>query len=253
MEKNCLIFDEAVSFDVLDSSDTELKAFLNYNPIHREYTKRQNIPERSVEETDRGGWRGYDRVYSKYFKNIRNDKLKILEIGIHAGYGIYAWQNYFRNSMIYGIDINWNTDMIQHRNDLKIKHPLFKKAKLYNIDSTDKNHWIEFYGKQFDIIIDDGGHHPKTQVATFDCGWKYLKSKGLYFIEDVGHRYGEEELNFLSDKIESHKREFDEINIYYHENVGLKYVLQNKFYVKKNNIKNKNVSNIEYIIAIRKK
>lgn len=251
-----MIFNNAVFVETLDKSDTDLKKFLNYNPIHNEYTRKQKnngIIGRNPEETDRGGWRGYDRVYSKYFENIRQEKLKILEIGINEGYGIYAWQNYFQNSTIYGIDNSLAPRMISHRDDLREKHPLFKKARLYNLDSTKEDHWLQFYGKKFDIIIDDGDHHPDSQIKTFECAWKYLKSGGLYFIEDVGHRYGESSLKNLSDTIDSCKHEFEELNIYYHNNLGLKQVLKNKYYVEKHNIKNTNVSDVEYIIAIRKK
>ena len=88
-----MIFDKAPHYDVLSPSDIELKEYLNYNPVHNAYTKRQNLPGRSPTETDRAGWRGYDRVYTKYFKDIRNDKLDILEVGIKEGYGIWKGKN----------------------------------------------------------------------------------------------------------------------------------------------------------------
>jgi predicted O-methyltransferase YrrM len=248
-----MIFSNAKYYDELTPSDVNLKKFLNYNPVHNSYTIKQNIPERNPNETDRGGWRGYDRVYSKYFKDIRDNDLKVLEIGINEGYGIYAWQNYFKNATIYGIDNDWSSFKITHRNTLKQNHPLFKKARLYNVNSTKEDNWLQFYGKKFDIIIDDGDHHPNSQKQTFLCAWKYLKKGGLYFIEDVGHRYGEDCLKSLSDIILSYKKEFAELNIYYHNNLGLKQVLTNKFYVDKHNIKNTNVNDVEYIIAIRKR
>jgi hypothetical protein len=247
-----MIFNNSISYEKLPISDLELKKFLNYNPIHNAYTKKQNVSGRNLDETDRGGWRGYDRVYSKYFKKIRTKELNILEIGIKEGYGIYAWQRYFTNSKIYGIDNDWSSNTIYQRNELKHKHSLFKLAKLYNIDSTKKNNWLEFYGKQFDIIIDDGNHYPNAQLETFKCGWKYLKSGGLYFIEDIGHRYDDEKLKELSDYLVSKSNDFKEIKIYYHDNVGLKHLLTNKRFVKRRNIKS-DASTIEYIVAIRKK
>lgn len=251
-----MIFNNAVHFDTLNQSDEDLKKFLNYNPIHNEYTRRQvkaGIPGRNPNETDRGGWRGYDRVYSKYFRDIKYDNLKVLEIGINEGYGVYAWQNYFKNSTVYGIDNNWSPAKIEHRDTLKQKHPIFKKARLYDLDSTKEDHWLQFYGKKFDIIIDDGDHHPDSQKQTFMCAWKYLKKDGLYFIEDVGHRYGEESLKSFSDILSSYSKEFFELNIYYHKNLGLKQILMDELYVSTYNIKNTNVSDVEYIIAIRKR
>jgi hypothetical protein len=247
-----MIFNDSIYYEKLPASDLELKAFLNYNPIHNAYTRKQNIPGRNPGETDRGGWRGYDRVYSKYFKKIRTKELNVLEIGIKEGYGIYAWQRYFTNSKIYGIDNDWNNGIIYLRNELRDKHALFKLAKLYNIDSTKEDNWLEFYGKSFDIIIEDGNHHPTAQLETFKCGWKYLKSGGLYFIEDVGHRYDDEKLKDLSDYLVSKSNEFKEMKIYHHDNVGLKHLLADKKFVKSRNIKG-DASTIEYVIAIKKK
>lgn len=252
-----MIFDNAKHFDTLPPSDPDLKAYLNYNPVHNAYTKRQNLPGRSPTETDRAGWRGYDRVYTKYFKNIRNEKLDILEIGIKEGYGIYAWQKYFKNATLYGLDVDWQPGIIQQRNVLKEKHSLFKKARLYNLNSTLEDNWLQFYGKQFDIIIDDGDHQPASQISTFKHGWKYLKSGGLFFIEDVGHRYGEDQIENLSDTIKSYRKQIKEMNIYYHDNTGLKVWLdkasKNAEFANRNGFKNVNASSNEYVIAIRKK
>lgn len=248
-----MIFDKSSHYDTLPSSDPELKKFLNYNPVHNNYTRKQNIPGRNPNETDRGGWRGYDRVYSKYFHKLKNENLKIMEIGIKEGYGIYAWQNYFVNASLYGIDIDWNPSIIVERNNLKQRHPQFKKARLYNIDSTKEDNWIEFYGKTFDIIIDDGDHHPDAQIATFKSAWKYLKNGGLYFIEDIGHRYGKSSIERLSDFISSQKSEFVDMEIYHHDNVGLKHLLSNERFCKERGITENNVSSLEYIVAIRKK
>lgn len=237
-----MIFNNTKHYDTLPLSDFELKEYLNYNPVHNEYTRRQNFPERNPNETDRAGWRGYDRVYTQYFKSIKKDKLNVLEIGIKEGYGIYAWQKYFENATIYGIDNDWNPSIIQQRDNIKRKHSLFRKARLYNLDSTREDNWLQFYGKKFDVIIDDGDHNPKSQIETLKCAWKYLKNNGLYFIEDIGHRYGEDKLIELSNVIESMKHEFLDIRIYNHDNAGLKRTL-----------KNKDVSTLEYILSIRKK
>lgn len=252
-----MIFDNAIHYSELPESDLDLKNYLNYNPVHNAYTKKQNFPGRSPTETDRGGWRGYDRVYTKYFVPLREEKLNILEIGIKEGYGIYAWQKYFKNATLYGLDIDWKPGIITQRNILKNKHKLFQKARLYNLDSTKEDNWIHFYGKEFDIIIDDGDHHPYSQIETFKHGWKYLKAGGLFFIEDVGHRYGEECIKHLSDFIESRKDQIELIDIYYHNNTGLQVWLnlgkKNQKFAIKSGLKNLDATSNEYIIAIRKK
>ena len=46
---------------------------------------------------------GYIDIYHDYFKEIKDEKLKILEIGIADGYSILTWSDYFKNSTIIGI------------------------------------------------------------------------------------------------------------------------------------------------------
>ena len=45
--------------------------------------------------------------------------------------------------------------------------------------------WIETSGGNFDIIIDDGGHHNCQIINTFEKLWPQLKPGGYYFIEDL--------------------------------------------------------------------
>ena len=49
---------------------------------------------------------GYTTVYEEYFESLRNQKLKILEIGIADGKSLLTWSDYFNNSTIIGIDIH---------------------------------------------------------------------------------------------------------------------------------------------------
>ena len=49
---------------------------------------------------------GYIKIYEKYFEEIRNKELKILEIGIADGKSLLTWSDYFKNSTIIGIDIH---------------------------------------------------------------------------------------------------------------------------------------------------
>lgn len=238
-----MIFDKAIHYSKLPESISNLKEYLNYNPPHNEYTRKQNIAERNPNETDRGGWRGYDRVYSKYFRELSKEKMNILEIGIMHGYGILAWNRFFTNSNVYGVDINHNTTMLVELMKIENDFPWFVRNNLKFFDTTKADDWLEFYGKTFDIIIDDGGHHPKTQIETFKNAWNYLKKGGLYFIEDISHRYGEDELRELSDCLLSYEKEFDFIEVYAHNNDGLKKVFKDR--------PNLNVE--EYITAIKKK
>ena len=44
---------------------------------------------------------GYSKIYKKYFENIKNDKLNILELGSFYGNAAGAFFYYFKNSKIF--------------------------------------------------------------------------------------------------------------------------------------------------------
>ena len=46
----------------------------------------------------------YTEKYDFYFSKMRDEKLKVLEIGIQNGFSLKMWKQYFQNSEIFGID-----------------------------------------------------------------------------------------------------------------------------------------------------
>lgn len=251
-----MIFDNDIPFENLPPSDPILKQLLNYNPPLTSYTARQakiGITSRSPDETDRGGWRGYDRVYSKYLKQFEGCKFKMLEIGIYDGYGLLAWRRYFPSAELHGLDIIHHPAHLQRWDDIVREYPQVSSVRRHYFDSTNSDHWLEFYGKQFDVIIDDGGHHPITQLNTLKNAWQFIKPGGLYFIEDVGHRYGKDVLDELSHKIDEISKEGHEVTIYSHFNSGLQEILNNPKLRSRYKISpNAGESATEYIVAIKK-
>lgn len=248
------LFDTAIPYTKLPESDPDLKEFLNYNPVHNRYTANQNFPGRNPNETDRGGWRGYDRVYSMFFPQLRDQSIEFLEIGIMEGYGLLAWKRFFPNAKIYGVDNVIEGRRILEMQTIAKQFPMFQKVKTEYFDSTKPDDWLTFSGKRFDVIIDDGGHHPDTQVSTFINAWQYLKPGGLYIIEDISHRYTEQKLDRLHDVLLDVLSVGNDITVYSHHNAGLDHILNTPNLRKQMNI-HPDALNIatEYIVAIRKK
>lgn len=118
--------------------------------------------------------------YEEVFEPIRNEPLKILEIGVggykdeHRGGGsLRMWSEYFPNSTIIGVDINYK--------DLELpENVVFRQGS-----QTDKEFLIDLSEEYegFDIVIDDAAHITPLTIETFDILYD-LTSK-YYIIEDL--------------------------------------------------------------------
>jgi len=136
---------------------------------------------------------GYAPVYHSLFKNLKNNKLSLLEIGIgtmipgvhssmvgyslegyRPGGSLRAWRDYFPNGEILGADVQPDTQFTEDR------------IKTILCDSTSSEAVLgSFKDKSFDIIIDDGSHWDENQLKTLRNLYKYVKTGGYYIVEDV--------------------------------------------------------------------
>lgn len=156
---------------------------------------------------------GYAPVYEQFFKPIKGDGIKLLEIGVGGGESIRTWLEYFTKAQVFGVDNNqgtnpWNT---LHAN------PDPRYTFVYG-DQSDEVFWKCFavdYGTTWDVIIDDGGHFSNQVITTFRGMWPNVKPGGLYCIEDLGVCYGANSV-FVTAGWQSHmeflKAKCDEMN-----------------------------------------
>ena len=121
---------------------------------------------------------GFIEIYEKYFNEVKNEKLNILEIGIDKGDSLRIWRDYFPNAKICGLDID--------KKDFKING-----VEFFFGDQSDKNFLKTIIDKynSFDIIIDDGSHISKHIITSFNYLYPYLNDNGLYIIEDLQTSY----------------------------------------------------------------
>lgn len=125
--------------------------------------------------TDKGYMHGYDRWYSKIFKNYNPSSL--LEIGVQTGRSLAAWKLAFPDCDITGVDIS-----DQYLNEKMLK---MSEAKIILSDSTKKD-FLTQLNDSYDVIIDDGSHYYKDIIKTFS----QLKDKfnHVYIIEDAMYK-----------------------------------------------------------------
>lgn len=164
------------------------------NTCKHEETELCNIMDSSG--SDKGSkHHNYTRVYYDLFKDIRNEKLNIFEVGIGTknpdipssmigfnyskpGGSLYGWRDFFKNSTIYGADIDKDILFTDNR------------IKTYYTNQLDpdiiRNMWKEIGDEvMFDIIIDDGLHTDEANYTFLMNSYHKLKPGGIYVIEDV--------------------------------------------------------------------
>jgi hypothetical protein len=136
---------------------------------------------------------GYTPYYDAIFKNIRNNSINLLEIGIgtmipdvHSsmvgyslpgyapGGSLRAWRDYFVNGNIMGGDVQLDTQFTEDR----ITTVLANSTVRAELDAV-------LGDKSFDIILDDGSHYDEHQVTTLKNLWHRVNDGGFYIIEDI--------------------------------------------------------------------
>lgn len=131
----------------------------------------------------------YTLFYNDLFKNKRDEKLKIAELGIAEGSSLLMWKEYFVNAEIYGFDYdnnlinkfkqNFNNDRITISNiNVNNKHNIVKAFSELNI--------------LYDIIIEDTTHQFEDQINVIENTYQYLKPGGILIIEDIYKSYIED-------------------------------------------------------------
>jgi len=128
-------------------------------------------------KSDKGAvYHNYLEIYEKYFSKYRDSLENFLEIGLWQGESIRMWRDYFNVGNLVGVDI------------LDLTHIKLKDTTILLGDQSiraDLEAIIEKSYKEFDIIIDDGGHMMHQQQITLGTMFKYLKSGGIFVVEDL--------------------------------------------------------------------
>jgi hypothetical protein len=128
-------------------------------------------------KSDKGAiYHNYLEIYEKYFSKYRDSLENFLEIGLWEGESIRMWRDYFSVGNLVGVDI------------LDLSHIELKDTVILLGDQSvraDLESIVEKSYSEFDIIIDDGGHMMHQQQITLGTMFKYLKSGGVFVIEDL--------------------------------------------------------------------
>ena len=117
----------------------------------------------------------YTELYESMFAGIREQPLKILEIGVLDGASLRMWCDFFPNAEIHGMDIN--PDCTAFADERITIH----------IGDQGERRDLERIGIDFDIVIDDGSHRVVDQIASFKFLWP--NTRLIYVVEDTYSSY----------------------------------------------------------------
>lgn len=130
----------------------------------------------------------YARHYDFAFDSIRNNPIKIVEVGVGSAESIQSWLDYFPKAQVFGVDIVHDTNVWNT--------PGEKPAPRYTFvtgDQSSEDFWIAFvakHGSDWDVFIEDGSHMIWHVIPCFKFMWPHVKSGGYYCVEDTGVCYG---------------------------------------------------------------
>ena len=134
----------------------------------------------------------YALFYDKYFKDIKNNQLNILELGSFKGGAAAAFSFFFKNSKIYSGDLY--PDIFNFYS---------KRIINFKIDTSSEeliNKFFEKVNLKYDIVIEDAGHFLKDQIISLFLLFNTLKPKGIFVIEELDFPDTRQDMNIYNEK-----------------------------------------------------
>lgn len=136
------------------------------------------------ENTDKGSsFHNYLSKYDFFLEKLRNQNIKILELGVFNGASLRMWENYFESAEIIGVDID---EKCKENEDKRIKVLITDLGRESNLDLLKK-----MVGGSPKVIIDDASHFYTHQIKALIKLFPFLESGGIYIVEDLGTSFGE--------------------------------------------------------------
>ena len=132
---------------------------------------------------------GYiQNYYSQEFSNKKEEKMNILEIGVRDGKSLKLWASWFKNSQIYGVDINKIQENLPLTAGGNLITLTYEPQNInFTIDNAySKNFLDSIKNDYFDYIIEDGSHRLEHQLFCIENYYSKLRKGGKIIIEDIG-------------------------------------------------------------------
>lgn len=126
-------------------------------------------------------WIHYFDIYERHFERFRGKAPVVVEIGVLGGGSLQMWKEYFGPGVrIAGVDI-----------DVRCKAHEDDAVEVFIGDQSDPallQSIVDKYGA-IDMVIDDGSHNRRDQIATFEHLYPKQSARGVYLVEDCHTKY----------------------------------------------------------------
>ena len=125
--------------------------------------------------SDKNSRHSYGPFYDELLTPLKPGIRRMLEVGIAWGHSLKAWRDWFGPGVeIHGMDLTANPGPI----DGVTQYLGCDSTKLDQVDAILRD-------LKFDLIVDDGDHHPDRQRETYQNLIGRLNPGGIYFVEDI--------------------------------------------------------------------
>ncbi len=144
--------------------------------------------------SDKGNsWHNYTTIYSELFGSLRNQPLRIFELGLGRdhpnlaesigmdglpGASLRGWREIFQNALIFGADIDRSILFTEDR------------IQTFYCDQLDSGVIRDLWAQpaltdEMDIIIEDGLHTFEGNASFLAGSLEHVRPGGFYSIEDI--------------------------------------------------------------------
>jgi hypothetical protein len=123
--------------------------------------------------TDKAVYHLFTVIYDTWFSKLRDEQIRLLEIGVLLGGSLRMWEEYFPNAELHGADIDDRSEYATSR------------IRIHQTDQT-KSDQLQLLPRDCHIIVDDGGHTMLQQQLTLTTLFEsHLLPGGTYILEDL--------------------------------------------------------------------
>lgn len=134
--------------------------------------------------TDKATFHNFTPIYERFLFDKKATLQTIIEVGVFEGGSMKMWDMYFTGAkLLLGLDITMEK--------VKPEIQYSSRVHLEVCDPTNPPQLEPMMNKysitpgSVDLIIDDASHIVSHQIVNLFNMWKYVKSGGMYIIEDV--------------------------------------------------------------------